>query len=363
MSGVDVREHRGHEDRPAAADQRSAVPRPSHAVAGSPRLRSLDAIRGLAIVVMLLNGNPFPRTHMWNQLQHPEWHGLTFADLFFPLFLFAMGAAMTMSSKTGSFRAVLRRALILFVLGVLLTSYKHDHLALAGVLQHIAIAYLVAWLVLLLPRKAQLVVTVAMLGVAWLGFVAVAQPGADPWGRQGTFAHSVNSAVSGGFSTEGMVQSVVSSVNVLGGALIARAMSGRRPQELVRWLVGQAAWLAAVAAPLILFIPLNKRLWTPSFAVLTTATSCMWLALFVWISDARRWRWARPLEQLGANPIAVYVVFMAATIFFGRWRAEWPDFALLGSLTLGQLVYGLVWVSLGLVFAHLLYRRRIFIKI
>ncbi|HZK52248.1 MAG TPA: hypothetical protein VFD47_11875, partial [Actinomycetota bacterium] len=59
------------------------------------RLRSLDALRGLAIVVMLMAGNPFMREDLPVQLKHPEWHGLRFADLFFPLFLFVVGIAMT----------------------------------------------------------------------------------------------------------------------------------------------------------------------------------------------------------------------------------------------------------------------------
>lgn len=341
-------------DSKRASAQDSAAP---------ARWRSLDAIRGLAIVIMLLNGNPFPRTHMWDQLQHPEWHGLTLADLFFPLFLFAVGAAMTLSRKTGEPRLVFRRAAILMVLGIALTSLKHEHLGWAGVLQHIAIAYVVAWLVLQAPRKLQAVLAGAILAVAWAAFVLWAAPGADPWGRSGTFAHSVNSAITGNFSTEGMVQSVVSAFNVLAGAFVARRMKHLDRSEVLGWLGRHMVWLFVLSAVLVLFIPISKRLWTPSFAVLTTATSCMWLALFVWIADIRRWRWSDPLIELGANPIAVYVVFMTATAIFGRWRGEWPQFPVFGSLTLGTFVYGLVWVVLGLLFAHWLYRRRIFVKI
>lgn len=345
-------------------DRTSPVPGREAAEPSPPaRLRSLDAIRGLAIVIMLLNGNPFPRTHMWEQLTHPEWHGLHFADLFFPLFLFAMGAAMTLSKKTGAPRLVIRRVVILFVLGIALTSFKHEHLAFAGVLQHIAISYLLAWFVLQLPRRLQAPMAAGIVVAAWLAFVMWAEPGADPWGRGGTFAHSVNGAITGGFSTEGVVQSVVSAFNVIAGALVGRGMKGRDPRALMGWIGAHAGWLLGIAFLTAFFVPINKRIWTPSFAVLSTATSCMLLALFVWIADIRRWRWSRPLEQLGANPIAVYVVFMTATIFFGRWRGEWPQFTVLGSQTVGQLVYGLVWVALGLLFAGWLYRRRIFVKI
>lgn len=340
-----------------------AAPVSDHSAQWPRRLRSLDAIRGLAIVIMLLNANPFPRTHLWDQLTHPEWHGLHFADLFFPLFLFAMGAAMTLSTKTGSPRMVMRRVTILFLLGVALTSLKHGHLASAGVLQHIAIAYLVGWLVLLLPRKVHAAVAAALLTITWGLFVGWVAPGADPWSQDGTFAHSVNRAITGGFSTEGFVQSVVSAFNVIAGALVARGMKERETGPLVRWIGGHSAWLLLLALGLALLIPINKKLWTPSFAVLSTATSMMWLAFFVWVADIRRWRWSKPLEQLGANPIAVYVVFMTATLVLARWRGVWPQFALFGSQTLGQLMYGLVWVGLGLFFARWLYRRGTFVKI
>lgn len=361
---------RSHQERTAPAEASTVeksssddAPGSGTATSAPRRLRSLDAIRGLAIVVMLLNGNPFPRTHMWEQLTHPEWHGLHFADLFFPLFLFAMGAAMVMSRKTGAPRLVVRRVVILFVLGIALTSFKHEHLAFAGVLQHIAIAYLLAWLVLQLPRRFQVAVAAGIVVVGWLAFVLWADPGADPWGREGTFAHSVNRALTGGFSTEGLVQSVISAFNVIAGALVARGMKGREPRALVIWIGRHAGWLMGIGLLMALFIPINKRLWTPSFAVLSTATSCMWLAIFVWVSDIRRWRWSRPMEQLGANPIVVYVVFMTATIVFGRWRGEWPQFALFGSQTIGQFAYGVAWVTFGLLFAGWLYRRRIFVKI
>lgn len=327
------------------------------------RLRSLDAIRGLAIVIMLLAGNPFPREHLWTQLRHPEWHGLSLADLFFPLFLFAVGAAMTLSSRTASPRQVLRRAAILVVLGIALTSLKHAHFGIFGVLQHIAIAYLVAWLVLQTPRKLQVVLTGVLLVLTWVAYVAYAPPGTDPWGQEGTFAHAVSRAIAGGFSTEALVQSVTSAPNVLAGAFIARGMRARSTQHLVTWIIGHASWLLALALVLALVIPINKKLWTPSFAVLSMATSCMWLALFAWLADVRGWLVSKPLEQLGANPIAVYVVFIVAAELLDPLRESWPRFAILGNETLGTTAYGLLWLLLAWLFAGELYRRHIFFKV
>lgn len=368
MSRTDL-DRSGGEHPIGSEDPAASTPDVSESVATSPfsashrRLRSLDAIRGLSIVIMLLAGHPFPREHLWTQLRHPEWQGLSFADLFFPLFLFAVGAAMTLSSRTGSARLVVRRAAILYLVGIGLTSIKHQHLGIFGVLQHIAVAYLVAWLVLQAPRKLQPLLAAGILAVVWLAFVLYAAPGADPWGTQGTFAHAASRAITGGFSTEALVQSATSAVNVLAGAFVARGMKARRTEDLVPWIARHAVWLFVVALVLAYFVPVNKKLWTPSFAVLTIATSCMWLLPFVWVSDVRRRVWSKPLEQLGANPIAIYVVFMTAAVIFGRFRGWWPEFAIFGNETFGATVYGAVWVLLGWLFARWLYRRRIFFKI
>lgn len=342
------------------AEQLDEERRPSRA----GRLRSLDAVRGLAIVVMLLAGNPFPREHILVQLTHPEWHGLRFADLFFPLFLFAMGVSMTLSQRAGSPRLVLRRVALLLLLGVALASLKHEGLAITGVLQHIAGAYLVAWLVLKAPRKLQAAIAGAILAAVWAGFLLWGGE-ADPWGQRGTFAHAVNGWLLGGFATEGVLQTVTSGVTVVGGALIGRGIQGHPdPAVLLRWVGRRAVWLIVLGLLLALVVPINKRLWTPSFTVLTIGTSAAWLTLFVWLADLRRYRFlVTPLQELGGNPIAVYVVFMAARALLDDYRELWPSFALLGSDTAGTLVYGLAWTALTWLFARALFRRQIFFKI
>ena len=334
--------------------------------APSPRrLRSLDAVRGLAIVIMLLAGNPFPRQHLPAQLRHVEWHGLTFADMFFPLFLFAMGVSMTLSRRSGLVRLVLRRVALLALLGVALSSLKHERLVVTGVLQHIAGAYLLAWLVLRAPRRLQPAIGAAILAAVWAAFLLWAGGDGNPWSRQETAAHAVDGWLLGGFSTEGVLQTVTSAVTVVAGSLIGRAARERPdPRRLYRWVGRHAAWLFAAGLLIAVVVPLNKRLWTPSFAVLTMGTSCAWFAIFVWLADVRRLRLGvTPLQKLGANPIAVYVTFMAARALLDDYRSIWPQFALLGSDAAGTLLYGAFWVATACLFAHLLFRRNIFLKI
>src|SRR3954471_19605196 len=94
--------------------------------AGSERLDSLDVFRGLAIAAMILVSTPGSWNAVYAPLDHALWNGWTMTDLVFPFLLFAMGAPVPFpparrrgtSQPVG--RHVLRRAVILFGLGLLL---------------------------------------------------------------------------------------------------------------------------------------------------------------------------------------------------------------------------------------------------
>src|SRR3546814_12300597 len=100
---------------------------------------------------MLLAMHP-GQNHDLYQLTHPDWHGLTFADLFFPLFLFAIGVSLTLSSRSADLSHVLKRAAKLLVIGIALATPKHERFALTGFPQPTAVAYLLAWALLRPPR-------------------------------------------------------------------------------------------------------------------------------------------------------------------------------------------------------------------
>src|SRR5919198_5230380 len=124
---------------------------------GRERVLAIDVVRGLAVVGMLLVNDAGIPAAMPQALRHAPWQGLTLADQVFPLFLFTVGASMPFSQRAQQPAAVLRRVAALVVLGCLLVSAKQYRLAPStGVLQQVAGAYLLAWVLLRLPRQAQL---------------------------------------------------------------------------------------------------------------------------------------------------------------------------------------------------------------
>src|SRR5438552_7539977 len=98
---------------------------------GAPqRLDSLDVFRGVTIAAMILVSTPGTWDGVYPALEHAPWNGWTLTDLVFPFLLFAMGAAVpfALARRRGSPRRVrthvLRRALILFGLGLLLNAIE-----------------------------------------------------------------------------------------------------------------------------------------------------------------------------------------------------------------------------------------------
>jgi predicted acyltransferase len=332
------------------------------------RVTSVDAVRGLAIVILLVTSHPGPRDAMPAQLTHAEWHGLTFADLFFPLFLFAIGAAVPFSRRAASAPTALRRVVLLFLLGIVLETVTEADIGVhtSGVLQHIAVAYLVAWLILRTPRQWWVPLSGGLLAAVWLAHGLVAGPGVDPWGRDGTFVHVVDNWVHGSFRTEGFMQSVTSAVNIVAGALAGRLVVQRGNGRAT--LRGAVAWtvaLVAVGLVLVPLVPVNKRLWTPSFAVLSAGVCFGWFALAAWVADVRgRRRVVQPLVVLGSNPLAVYVVFQVAASLLRRVGGAWaaPLEAVLSPLVL-TLALSAVWTALGYLFCRQLWRRRVFLTV
>ncbi|MBI4874500.1 MAG: DUF5009 domain-containing protein, partial [Acidobacteria bacterium] len=78
----------------------------------------------------------------------------------------------------------------------------------------------------------------------------------------------------------------------------------------------KAAWMFTAGVSLIfagnvvdVWLPINKNLWTSSFALFTAGMAFTLFALCYWLIDGRGWRrWGRPFTIYGMNAITVYVL-------------------------------------------------------
>jgi predicted acyltransferase len=95
------------------------------------RLRSLDVIRGITVAFMILVNNSVDEL-AFGPLKHAHWNGWTPTDMVFPTFLFLMGTSLVFSfesrlrrevSRASLFLHVVRRSVILFLLGLLVNGF------------------------------------------------------------------------------------------------------------------------------------------------------------------------------------------------------------------------------------------------
>ena len=373
------------------------------------RLDSLDVFRGLAIAAMILVSTPGTWTAVYTPLDHALWNGWTLTDLVFPFLLFAMGAAVpfALARRRGTPRRVgthiVRRALILFALGLLLNAIEATaplHLAtfrIPGVLQRIAIVFLaVAWLTEHGSLRAQIATAAAALVGYWAALTLIPVPGfgAGVLTPEGNLASFLDRALLGRhllnrFSDpEGLLSTLPAIATALCGVFagdwlkqrpaFARGFgaAGRQPHHSA-WLFG--AGLLAMIAGLAWgrVFPINKNLWTSSFALFSAGLAAQALALFHWLVDVQGWRsWSRPLAAYGRNPLAAYFLSVGCDSLLTRVRLA--DGSLKGLIyrhafapwlrpccgaEAASLGYAIAYVVLWGVILGELSRRRIFIRI
>lgn len=102
------------------------------------RIISLDVLRGITIMMMVLVNNPGSWGNIFAPLEHAEWNGCTPTDLVFPFFIFILGAAIPLAIVTKvlnqqTFLKILTRSLRIICLGLFLSFYgKIEIFDLAG---------------------------------------------------------------------------------------------------------------------------------------------------------------------------------------------------------------------------------------
>ena len=299
------------------------------------RLVSLDAFRGFAIAGMVLVNNPGDWGHLYPQLEHAAWNGWTFTDWIFPFFLFIVGVSMTMSmdarAAAGATRATLlrghaRRAAVIFAVGLalnLIPSFNFDSVRIPGVLQRIALCSLLAapivlacrwhgvlgWLLGLFLLYAVLMLAVPVPDAQGVVGTGVLEPGRDfgAWLDRQLLAGHLWSA-SKTWDPEGLTSTLPAVGTVLFGALTGRFLAGARPAtEVTVWLLlAGLALLWAGAVMDSLFMPINKSLWTPSYAVFMAGWALLVFGTFFWLLDAAPEPRLRRLAARAFQPLVIY---------------------------------------------------------
>lgn len=298
------------------------------------RLRSLDVFRGLAVAAMVLVNSP-GSDEVYAPLRHAVWNGWTPTDLIFPFFLVIMGVSAAFSGAArdargdppaASAKRAAVRALVLAALGILENLFLYwgtSGVRIPGVLQRIALCYLgiEAFLFLRRPRLEP-AAAAGLLLLYWglLTMVPVPGFGAGALTPEGNLSYWLDRRIIDGYLMKtpwGDPEGLLPTLSALATSLLG-LVAGRRLVErgasLARRLAEWGLAAAALGALWSVVLPLNKHLWTSSFALFTGGLGLAALGGCLAAVEGRTSAWARPFEALGRRALLAYV---AAGFFYG----------------------------------------------
>lgn len=358
------------------------------------RLLSLDILRGITVAGMILVDSGTDNS--FAPLKHSVWNGITPCDLVFPFFLFIMGISTYLSLKKWQFqwsqplvRKMVRRTVVLILLGLMVNwfillirgvPFDFTQLRYMGILQRIGICYaIVAALAVSIPHKAfpwvagNLLVIYSIILAMGNGFAC----------DETNILRVVDSAVfgdahlyldEGPVDPEGLLSLLSCVAHTMLGFCVGRALDRRADiRGKMSCLAGWSLWLIALGQMLSVVIPFNKRVWTPSYTLMTCGLAAVLLLILVYLLDRTpfvgkpRQAWVRFFQVFGVNPLFLYVTRFLLTVFMVMTGLARPLHQVLDATIpnapLSALAYAVIMVLLVYAVGWVLDRKRIYIKI
>jgi predicted acyltransferase len=395
---------------PVTASTTVTTAGPALAPSPAKRLLSLDVVRGITIAFMIMvNNNGGPDS--WHFMNHAQWNGLTPTDLVFPTFVFIVGVSVVFAFESRLARGATRtqlarhtflRAIILVLFGIVVNSFpffRLAHMRFYGVLQRIAVCYLVVGLFYLWDKRASTkaaALVVSLVGywilVRWMPIPGVGMPGRDvpfmdmsqnlvSWIDRHLFPyhlylyppdHNVR-------DPEGLLSNLPAIGTALMGVMTGDWLRSQRSIPAKAFGLAAASVVSLVLGYLwSMSFPLNKNMWTSSFVLVAGGYSLALLAFAFWAIEQNGWRrgWTWIWLVFGSNAIAAYMfselmpgvigniyvvdgirrvtleAYLFTHIFAHIPNRGWAAFAY--SLSFTAVCFIPVWI---------LYRKKIFLKI
>jgi predicted acyltransferase len=372
----------------------------------SQRSISLDVFRGLTVCFMIIVNTPGAGVTPYAPLNHAQWHGFTPTDLVFPSFLFAVGNAMSFSMAriTGHavfLQKVIKRSLLIFILGFLMYWYPFfeadstghwqfspfANTRIMGVLQRIALCYFFAALLArYLSARALVIACILFLIGYWIILLAFAAND-DPYAMLSNAGTLLDKYVLGdshlyhgegvAFDPEGLLSTLPATVNVIMGYFAGKYLKEKgRVYKSVAELMLAGFALVLLALVWNYYFPINKKIWSSSFVLLTSGLDLMILPALVYVLDLREWNgwnWTRFFLVFGRNPLFIYLLSELLFITFyriimrsGESFYQWINRVLFQALfpgPAGSLLYALLFMLVCWLAGWWLDRAKIYIKV
>jgi predicted acyltransferase len=178
---------------------------------------------------------------------------------------------------------------------------------------------------------------------------------------------------------EGVLSTLPAVATVLFGLLTGQWLQGprdRRDTAIGLFIAANIALVLGLCWNCT--FPINKKIWSSSYVVLTAGLALHFLAMCYWLIDLQGYRrWAGPFVVFGTNAIVVYVASSLMAKAIADWKLAAPDGSVIGAKTWiyegifaswagpqnGSLFFAVSYVALWCLLLVPLYRRRILVKI
>jgi len=354
----------------------------------SSRLLSLDILRGITVAGMILVNNGWGESY--EMLQHSKWNGMTPCDLVFPFFLFIMGISCYLSLVKSEFkptapviRRIVKRTVLLFAIGLFIHwfdnalsgDYGFAHLRIWAVLQRIALCYCAVSLFALfcnhkytIPVVIGLLVVYSAILIFGNGYAEdadiniLAQADLKLFGYDHIYHKSP-------VDPEGLLGTISSIAHVMLGFYCGKLIRQKQTvsdKVIALFVVGTVlvigGWLLSYG------LPLNKRVWSPSYVMVTCGLASLLQAFLMYIIDIQQKKgWTTFFHVFGVNALALYVSSELLAILLGNYGISETVYgwihAVIPPLKPASLAYALYFVLLNFVIGYVLYRKKIYIKL
>lgn len=365
----------------------------------SKRYQPLDIFRGMTIAFMIIVNTPGDWGNTYSLLLHASWHGFTPTDLVFPSFLFAVGNAMAFVStkwESQSAQEVLirgfKRAAIIFLIGYFLYWFpffrsedgiwvfkSFETTRIFGVLQRIGFCYALALPLIYFSNKRQLLwSSVVLLVFYWIILACFGD-----LTLEGNAALKLDLNVLGAshmykgegipFDPEGLLSSLPAVVNIIGGYLVGLYIRENKIgyEQLAKILLAGFA-LIAVGYIWHPTFPINKKIWTSSYVLLTIGLDCIILGVIIYLSELKTKTVSFGVfNTFGLNPLFIYL--LSGLVAKGLILINIEGKSLYGLLyknvfswiggNLGSFAFALFITGICYLVARWLQQKKIYIKI
>lgn len=360
---------------------------------------SLDVMRGATLALMIIVNMSLSEKAAFSQLLHASWHGFTLTDAVFPTFLFCVGASISMNydkflamDEKGFWTKILRRSTIIFLCGFFISNFPFvrsgetgieliafENLRILGVLQRIALCYLIAMVILrYLGTKGAITFSILTLIINWMVFTTFGDLSLEH-----NVARKIDFAILGAshlykgegipFDPEGLIGTLPSVVNVISGFIVANfLMTSKSLQNALKSLSILAIILIGIGIVWNLYFPINKKIWTSSYVVLMIGIDTLVLALLSFCFDLKRIKFGADFFGVfGKNTLFLY---MFAEILMGIfWSLNIGDNSLMFSIydnlfqfipgKFANLFYAIAFMFVVWIFGLWLDKKKIYIRI